>query len=182
MDKNKLTRDYLPLVKSIVNKYKNYGLPPEDLEQEGLIGLLKAASKFDKNKGTKFSTYATYWIKKKILAAIDREKKSSLDSIKLTEESIETKEDKIKTSQNLKLPKNMPDLERKILRMLYEEQLTLKEIAQKLEISRERVRQLKEKALRRLRVTHPAAAGCEKVRKAATSSCMVKALRYNNLK
>ena len=152
MNKEKITTEYLPLVKSIANKYTHLGVPSEDLEQEGMIGLLEAADKFREDKGAKFSTYATYWIKKKILSAIDKEKKGSLDSIKLTEESVETKEDELKTSQYLELPQNMPDIERKILRMLYEEQLTLKEIAQELKISRERVRQLKEKALRRMRV------------------------------
>ncbi len=143
---------HLPLIKSIANKYAHLGVPIEDLIQEGLIGLLEAEKKFDETKGTKFSTYATFWIKKKILESIEKEKKSSLDSIKLTEESVETKEDELKTSQHLKLPQNMPDIERKILLMLYEEQLTLKEIAQELKISRERVRQLKEKALRRMRI------------------------------
>ncbi|MCK4655002.1 MAG: sigma-70 family RNA polymerase sigma factor [Candidatus Cloacimonetes bacterium] len=152
MNKEKIATEYLPLVKSIANKYAYLGVPSEDLEQEGMIGLLEAADKFREDKGAKFSTYATYWIKKKILSAIDKEKKGSLDSIKLTEESVETKEDELKTSQYLELPQNMPDIERKILRMLYEEQLTLKEIAQELKISRERVRQLKEKALRRMRV------------------------------
>jgi RNA polymerase sigma factor (sigma-70 family) len=152
MNKEKIANDYLPLVKSIAKKYAHLGVPLEDLEQEGMIGLLKAADKFEDDKNAKFSTYATYWIKKKILAAIDKEKKVSLDSIKLTEESVEIKEDELKTSQYLKLPQNMPDIERKILRMLFEEQLTLKEISQELKISRERVRQLKEKALRRMRV------------------------------
>ena len=151
MNKEKIATEYLPLVKSIANKYAHLGVPIEDLEQEGMIGLLKAADKFKDDKGAKFSTYATFWIKKKILAAIDKERKGSLDSIKLTEESVEAKEDKLKTSQYLKLPQNMPDIERKILRMQFEEQCTLKEIAQELKISRERVRQLKEKALRRLK-------------------------------
>ncbi len=151
MNKDKIATEYLPLVRSIVKKFAHLGVPTEDLEQEGMIGLLEAADRFEDDKGAKFSTYATYWIKKKMLAAIDKEKKSSLDSIKLTEESVETKEGELITSQYLKLPQNMPDLERKILRMLFEEQLTLKEIAQELKISRERVRQLKEKALRRMR-------------------------------
>ena len=151
MNKEKIATEYLPLVKSIANKYAHLGVPLEDLEQEGMIGLLKAADKFEDDKNAKFSTYATYWIKKKILEAIDKEKKGSLDSIKLIDESVETKEDELKISQYLKLPQNMPDIERQILRMLFEEQLTLKEIAQELEISRERVRQLKEKALRRMR-------------------------------
>lgn len=151
MNKEKIATEYLPLVKSIANKYAHLGVPIEDLEQEGMIGLLEAVDKFREDKGAKFSTYATYWIKKRILAAIDKEKRSSLDSIKLIDESVETKEDELKTSQYLKLSQNMPDIERQILRMLFEEQLTLKEIAQELEISRERVRQLKEKALRRMR-------------------------------
>ena len=153
MNKEKIAIEYLPLVKSIANKYAHLSVPIEDLIQEGLIGLLEAADKFRDDKGAKFSTYATFWIKKKMLAAIDKEKKSSLDSIKLTEESVEAKEDELITSPYLKLPQNMPDIEKKILRMLFEEQLTLKEISQELKISRERVRQLKEKALRRMRVT-----------------------------
>jgi len=62
--------------------------------------------------------------KKYILAAIDDEKRSSFNSIKLTEESVETSEGEIKNSQYLRLPQNMPVTEGKILRMLFEEQLT----------------------------------------------------------
>ena len=152
MNKEKITTDYLPLVRSIAKKYSHLGVSIEDLVQEGMIGLLEAADKFKNDKKAKFSTYANYWIKKKILVAINKEKKGSLDSIKLKKETNVHKEEELETSQYLKLPQNIPDTERKILRMVYEEQLTLKEIAQILGISRERVRQLKEKALRRLRV------------------------------
>ena len=153
MNKEKIVTDYLPLVRSIAAKYNKLGIPQEDLEQEGMIGLLEAANKFEENKGTKFSTYATYWIKKYILAAVDKEKKHSLNSTNLNEEI--TKDKKaitIKSDTNIVLPSDMPENEKNVLTMLYEDEFTLKEIAEELGISRERVRQLKEKGLRRLRV------------------------------
>ena len=53
----------LPLVKSIVKKYKENGLPWEDLVNEGVIGLMKAIDEFDVTSGNKLSTFATYKIK-----------------------------------------------------------------------------------------------------------------------
>ncbi len=153
MNKEKIVTEYLPLVRSIAAKYNKLGIPQEDLEQEGMIGLLEAANKYEENKGAKFSTYATYWIKKYILAAVDKEKKYSLNSTNLNEEI--TKDKKIKTNKlatNIDFPSDMPENEKKVLIMLFQEEFTLKEIAEKLEISRERVRQLKEKGLRRMRV------------------------------
>ncbi len=54
------------LVKSIAKKYEHSVVPSEDLVQAGMLGLIKAASKFDYRRGCKFSTYATYWIEKEI--------------------------------------------------------------------------------------------------------------------
>lgn len=51
------------LVISIAKKFKNYNLPHEDLVQEGIIGLLLAAKKFDPQKGVRFSTYSQWWIR-----------------------------------------------------------------------------------------------------------------------
>jgi len=154
MNKDNIVREYLPLVRSIASKYNKLGIPQEDLEQEGMIGLLKASDKYDENKGAKFSTYATFWIRKYILQAVDKEKKITFNSIELNEEITQ---DKTETTQNpeleiLKFSDGMPEAEKLVLKLLYEDQLTLKEIADQLGISRERVRQFKEKALRRMRV------------------------------
>lgn len=67
---DELVRASERLVRSIAGRYANQGVPKDDLYQEGMIGLFRAAKKFDVSLGFRFSTYAMWWIRQAIIQAV----------------------------------------------------------------------------------------------------------------
>jgi RNA polymerase primary sigma factor len=67
---NKLVRSNLRFVVSVAKSYQHFGLPLEDLINEGNLGLVKAAHRFDETRGFKFISYAVWWIRQAMLQAI----------------------------------------------------------------------------------------------------------------
>ena len=74
--KERLVNSNLRLVAANARRYQNQGLPLLDLIQEGTLGLMRAAEKFDWRRGFKFSTYATYWIRQAIQRAVDSQSRT----------------------------------------------------------------------------------------------------------
>lgn len=74
--RTRFTKANLRLVVSIAKRYQHSGIPLPDLVQEGNLGLLRAIEKFDPDKGFRFSTYATHWIRQAISAATNEQGRS----------------------------------------------------------------------------------------------------------
>lgn len=154
LDFEKQLKEIIPLIKKIASNYLNNMITMEELIQEGTLGAYEAFKRFNPDKNVKFSTYATFWIKKYIMKyAQDIGGNKELDK-KLfaeTDKTIDIPESNF--PKKIVISNNFPAIERKILELLFNEEKTLKEISQILKMPRERVRQIKEKALRRLRAT-----------------------------
>jgi len=70
VSRDRLIRANLGFVVKVASEYRNFGIPFEDLLNEGNVGLIEAARRYDASKGTKFITYAIWWIRKSILRAL----------------------------------------------------------------------------------------------------------------
>ena len=222
----RLTRANLRFVVSVAKQYQNQGLSLPDLINEGNLGLLKAAERFDETRGFKFISYAVWWLRQSILQAIseqsrivrlplnqvgsvnkinreinrfeqENERRPSLEEIA---EKIDLPEDKIDEAMNINghhvsvdapfaegednslldiMPNSdspmadktlvaeslkaeiqnalsvLNERERNVVEASYGincPELTLEEIGEKFGLTRERVRQIKEKAIRKLRM------------------------------
>ena len=221
----KLTRANLRFVVSVAKQYQNQGLSLPDLINEGNLGLIKAAEKFDETRGFKFISYAVWWIRQSILQALAEQSRivrlplnqvGSLNKINKAfsrfEQEHERRPSPEELAETLDLPAEkvadtlrvsgrhisvdapfvegednslldvlvnddspvadktlineslsteveralatLTERERDIIRLFFGincQEMTLEEIGEKFGLTRERVRQIKEKALRRLR-------------------------------
>ncbi len=174
MDPDTLLKEHAALIGGIAKRYAGRGLPLEDLRQEAMLGIIDAASRYVPTHGTQFSTYATYWIKKRILAALEQETRCGasplpgetdvqdtgadipcgIDGSAIPAIDIQSANHYPPSASDIVLPASMPERERRVMELCYNRSLPLKDVAAELSISVERVKQLRAKALRRLKAHH----------------------------
>jgi RNA polymerase primary sigma factor len=121
---DKLARANLRFVVSVAKQYQNQGLSLPDLINEGNLGLIKAAEKFDETRGFKFISYAVWWIRQSILQAISEQ--SRIVRLPLSQTGYLNRIDKF----------------REILFQAYEREPTIEELAEVLEIEPEKISEI----------------------------------------
>src|SRR5207237_658226 len=136
------------LVVSIAKRYQTQGITLGDLVQEGVLGLIRAAEKFDWRKGFKFSTYATWWIRQ----AVQRGVANKARTIRIPVHVVE-REQKVARARRQAVS-NLPDRERDVIELRFglvgDGPASLEAIGKQLGLTRERVRQIETEALRKL--------------------------------
>ena len=148
---NKLIEANLRFVVAIARQYQNKGLPIDDLISEGNIGLMKAARKYDGERGVRFVNYAVVFVRQQI------EKALKLESAELRVENMKDVRDDNSSDVADGVEYSLDSLNERELKVVTayfgigQERLTMAEIAEDMNLRRERVRQIRNKAIRRLK-------------------------------
>ena len=148
---NKLIEANLRFVVAIARQYQNKGLPIDDLISEGNIGLMKAARKYDGERGVRFVNYAVVFVRQQI------EKALKLESAELRVENMKDVRDDNSSDVADGMEYSLGSLNERELKVVTayfgigQERLTMAEIAEEMNLRRERVRQIRNKAIRKLK-------------------------------
>jgi RNA polymerase sigma factor (sigma-70 family) len=149
---------YTPLVLWVCRQYGDTAVARDDLVQEGLLGVLDAMRHYQHDRGAQFDTYAVFWIRKRVLALLEGERRQSpQNTIPLEHVPPEQMAWQKPASDDwfenivLRTPRRLSKEEISVLRMVYKEEKTIAEIVKELGLSRTRVMTLKQRALRNLR-------------------------------